>query len=292
MGLHGKDRNPMSQTTLAAYIHEQSQQVLTALPLNAADPLPNLAPNQIAATIDHTLLKPEAGEAQIRQLCQEARSFGFASVCVNPTWVALCADLLADSAVKTCTVAGFPLGATLTGTKAAETAAVISLGAQEVDMVMNVGRLKDGDYAFIHDDIAAVVAAAHPHGVLVKVIIETFLLTDAEKVAASLLTQKAGADFVKTATGFNGGGATVADVRLMRRTVGPAMGVKAAGGIRTGADALQMLGAGATRLGASAGVKIIESLRDAVGDVTTTGAVAAAAGRDASPPRVATGESY
>ena len=242
----------------------------------------------MAATIDHTLLKPDAGEAQIRQLCQEARAFGFASVCVNPTWVALCAELLADSPVKTCTVAGFPLGATLTSVKAAETSAVIGLGAQEVDMVLNVGRLKDGAYALVYDDIAAVVAAAHPHGVLVKVIIETFLLTDAEKVAASLLTQRAGADFVKTATGFNGGGATVADVRLMRRTVGPTMGVKAAGGIRTGADAVQMIAAGATRLGASAGVKIIESLRDAA----TPGGVGSAAGENASPPRAATGESY
>ena len=278
----------MSQAELTKYIREQSQHVLTAQPLSAEAPGADLSPTQMAATIDHTLLKPDAGEAQIRQLCQEARAFGFASVCVNPTWVALCAELLADSPVKTCTVAGFPLGATLTSVKAAETSAVIGLGAQEVDMVLNVGRLKDGAYALVYDDIAAVVAAAHPHGVLVKVIIETFLLTDAEKVAASLLTQRAGADFVKTATGFNGGGATVADVRLMRRTVGPTLGVKAAGGIRTGADAVQMIAAGATRLGASAGVKIIESLRDAA----MTGAVGSAAGDNASPPRVATGESY
>lgn len=278
----------MTQAELTEYIREQSRHVLTAPPLSTEASGVDLAPAQIAATIDHTLLKPEAGEAQIRQLCQEARAFGFASVCVNPTWVALCAELLAESPVKTCTVAGFPLGATLTSVKAAETSAVIGLGALEVDMVLNVGRLKDGAYALVYDDIAAVVAAAHPHGVLVKVIIETFLLTDAEKVAASLLTQRAGADFVKTATGFNGGGATVADVRLMRRTVGPTMGVKAAGGIRSGADALQMLAAGATRLGASAGVKIIESFRDAA----PTGAVDSAAGGNASPPRGATGESY
>ena len=274
----------MRQAELTEIIRDRSQQLLAFQPTGVAEVTPELSPEHIAATIDHTLLKPEAGEAQIRQLCQEARTFGFASVCVNPTWVALCAELLADSPVKTCTVAGFPLGATLTSVKAAETTAVIGLGAQEVDMVMNVGRLKDGAYAFVHDDIAAVVAAAHPRGVQVKVIIETFLLTDAEKVAASLLTQIAGADFVKTATGFNGGGATVADVQLMRRTVGPTLGVKAAGGIRTGVDARQMLAAGATRLGASAGVKIVESLRNA----TTTGV----SGADAAPGRVATRESY
>ena len=274
----------MSQAELAELIRERSQHILATPSTQTNELIPTLSPTQIAAAVDHTLLKPEAGEAQIRQLCQEARAFGFASVCVNPTWVALCAEVLADSPVKTCTVAGFPLGATLTPVKAAETAAVIDLGAQEVDMVLNVGRLKDGAYAFVHDDIAAVVAAAHPHGVLVKVIIETFLLTEAEKVAASLLTQIAGADFVKTATGFNGGGATVADVQLMRRTVGPRLGVKAAGGIRTGADALQMLGAGATRLGASAGVKIIESLRNA--------APAAASGAEADPVRVVMRESY
>lgn len=276
----------MSQAELTELIRERSQQVLATPSRHADEAVIMRSPAQIAATIDHTLLKPEAGEAQIRQLCQEARAFGFASVCVNPTWVALCAELLDDSPVKTCTVVGFPLGATLTRVKATETAAVIDLGAQEVDMVLNIGRLKDGAYAFVHDDIAAVVAAAHPQGVLVKVIIETFLLTDAEKVAASLLTQIAGADFVKTATGFNGGGATVADVQLMRRTVGPDMGVKAAGGIRTGTDALQMLAAGATRLGASAGVKIVQSLHDTM----TTGAVGA--GNTPGIARVVTGESY
>lgn len=273
----------MSQTELAELIRERSRQVLAVQPPSADAPAPDLSPAQIAATIDHTLLKPEAGEAQIRQLCQEARTFGFASVCVNPTWVALCAEFLATTPVKTCTVAGFPLGATLTSIKAAETSAVIGLGAQEVDMVMNVGRLKDGAYAFVYDDIAAVVAAAHPHGVKVKVIIETFLLTDAEKVAASLLTQMAGADFVKTATGFSGGGATVTDVQLMRRTVGPTLGIKAAGGIRTGSDALHLIAAGATRLGASAGVKIVEGWRTAA----TPGA-----GHSSGTVRVATGESY
>jgi len=267
----------MSQAALAALIQEKTQQVLATAAPGVAAPTPAtpvLSAGQLAAYIDHTLLKPEATEGQIHQLCQEARTFAFASVCVNPTWVALCAELLAGSTVKTCTVAGFPLGATLTEVKAAETAAVIRLGAQEVDMVINVGRLKDQAYQVVYDDIAAVVAAAKPHGVIVKVIIETFLLTEAEKVAASILTQEAGADFVKTATGFNGGGATVADVQLMRRTVGPTLGVKAAGGIRTALDAQQMIGAGATRLGASAGVKIVQGS----GDPPTTSATLVATG--------------
>lgn len=256
----------MSQAALAALIHERTQPVLSADSTTGDMPVVALAPTQMAGYIDHTLLKPEATESQIRHLCQEALTYSFASVCVNPTWVTLCAELLAGSAVKTCTVAGFPLGATLTEVKAAETAAVIRQGAQEVDMVLNVGRLKDQAYQIVYDDIAAVVAAAKAHKVVVKVIIETFLLTDAEKVAASILTQQAGADFVKTATGFNGGGATVADVRLMRRTVGPTMGVKAAGGIRTALDAQQMIAAGATRLGASAGVKIIQGIALSTGE--------------------------
>lgn len=267
----------MTQAALAALIHEKTHQVLADEPTTAALHAPPFSAAAMATYIDHTLLKPDATEAQIRQLCQEARVWGFASVCVNPTWVVLCAELLAGSAVKTCTVAGFPLGATLAEVKAAETADVIRLGAQEVDMVLNVGRLKDQAYQAVYDDIAGVVAAAQPHGVLVKVIIETFLLTEAEKVAASVLTQAAGADFVKTATGFNGGGATVADVGLLRRTVGPTLGVKAAGGIRTALDAQQMIAAGATRLGASAGVKIVQG----VGEAPPVGAV-----------RGTTGESY
>lgn len=250
----------MSQAALAALIQEKTNQWLAVAPSAAEVAVPALTAAQMARYIDHTLLKPEATEPQIRQLCQEALTYGFASVCVNPTWVALCAELLAGSPVKTCTVAGFPLGATLTTVKATETAAVIRQGAQEVDMVINVGRLKDQAYQLVYEDIAAVVAAAKPEGVIVKVIIETFLLTEAEKIAASILTQEAGADFVKTATGFNGGGATVADVQLMRRTVGPTMGVKAAGGIRTTLDAQQMIAAGATRLGASAGVKIMQGI--------------------------------
>lgn len=267
----------MLQQELAELIRKRTQQVLAYEPTD--EPLPTLSAAQVATYIDHTLLKPEAVEAQIRQLCMEARTFGFASVCVNPTWVELCKSLLAGSTTKVCTVIGFPLGATLTSTKSQETTAVIQLGAQEVDMVINVGRLKDQQYQAVYDDIAAVVVAARPHQVLVKVIIETFLLTDAEKVAASVLTEAAGADFVKTATGFNGGGATVADLRLMRRSVGPAMGLKAAGGIRTGADALQMIAAGATRLGASAGVKIVQSFSDVSPTFPVTATVA--------PPAVA-----
>lgn len=260
----------MVQSELATFIYERTQQVLAITETPADDTTPTLSARQLAATIDHTLLKPDATEAQIRQLCQEARTFGFASVCVNPTWVELCTELLAGSTVKTCTVIGFPLGATRTEVKAYETAAVIRLGAQEVDMVINVGWLKDQRYDLVHADIAAVVAAAHAQNVVVKVIIETFLLSAAEKVAASLLTEMAGADFVKTSTGFNGGGATREDVRLMRRAISPTMGLKAAGGIRSSIDALQMIAAGATRLGASAGVKIVQSL-----DSSTTAPVAA-----------------
>lgn len=280
--------NPLLQPDLEELIREYTPQVLASAQEAVDEPLPPLSPAQLATYIDHTLLKPEATEAQIRQLCQEARVFGFASVCVNPTWVELCAELLTGSAVKTCTVVGFPLGATLTAVKAQETTEVIRAGAQEVDMVINVGRLKDQRYHQVYTDIAAVVAAAHPQQVIVKVIIETFLLTDAEKVAASLITEAAGADFVKTSTGFNGGGATRADVRLMRQAISPTMGIKAAGGIRSSVDALQMIAAGAIRLGASAGVKIIQSLADQPPAATiASSAVAPGAQR-----KVTDGESY
>ncbi|MEZ4867112.1 MAG: deoxyribose-phosphate aldolase [Caldilineaceae bacterium] len=262
------------QKRLADLIAIRTPAILAETDDGAAVTLPTLTPAAVAAMIDHTLLKPEATKAQIEQLCREARDFGFASVCVNPTWVALCAKHLAQARAKVCTVIGFPLGAGLTTIKAQETEAVIRLGAQEVDMVINIGRLKDGAWAEVYGDIAAVVESAHTAArdadVLVKVIIETALLTPAEKVAASLLTLDAGADFVKTSTGFSSGGATVADVRLMRRTVGPRLGIKAAGGIRTGADAQQMIAAGATRLGASAGVSIVRSLQPAA-DATTGG---------------------
>jgi deoxyribose-phosphate aldolase len=211
-----------------------------------------------AKMIDHTLLKPEATADMIAQLCFEARKYQFASVCVNPTHVKLCAELLRDTDVKVCTVIGFPLGATATEVKVFETNNALENGATEIDMVINIGALKAGDNQLVARDIREVVTTAHAAGALVKVIIETALLNDEEKVVACLLAKEAGADFVKTSTGFSSGGATVHDVALMRQTVGPDLGVKAAGGIRTHEDAEQLVAAGATRLGASAGVKIIQ----------------------------------
>jgi deoxyribose-phosphate aldolase len=213
---------------------------------------------QIAKFIDHTLLKPEASDAQITKLCEEAAKYKFASVCVNAANAALCAKLLKGSDVKVCCVVGFPLGATLSSVKAFETEKVIADGASEVDMVLNIGAMKSGDFKLVKNDVMAVVKAAHEHKVLVKVIIETCLLTDDEKVKACQLCKEAGADFVKTSTGFNTGGATLTDVALMRKTVGPDMGVKAAGGVRTRDDVLAMIEAGATRIGTSGGVKIME----------------------------------
>ncbi len=212
----------------------------------------------IAHTIDHTLLKPDVTPDQIAQLCYEARKYGFASVCVNPTHVKMAADLLKGSSVKVCTVIGFPLGATPPEVKTFETQNALREGATEIDMVINIGALKAGDYEQVARDIRNVVLAAHGSGVLVKVIIETSLLTKEEKVAACLLAKEAGADFVKTSTGFSGGGATVEDVTLMRKVIGPAMGVKASGGISSYEDARGMLAAGATRIGASAGIKIVQ----------------------------------
>jgi len=211
--------------------------------------------------IDHTLLKPTATEEQIRQLCAEARQYKFATVCVNPTWVALCADLLVDSQVDVCTVIGFPLGANLPELKAHEAAQCIAAGAAELDMVINIGALKSGNHELVAADIRGVVDEAHPLGAHVKVIIETAYLTDEEKVIACTLAKAAGADYVKTSTGFGPAGATAADIALMRRTVGPEMGVKAAGGIRTAADALAMLAAGATRIGASASIQILREVQ-------------------------------
>jgi deoxyribose-phosphate aldolase len=212
----------------------------------------------LAKLIDHTLLKPDATQEEIAQLCFEARKYGFASVCVNPTWVSLCAQLLKGSPVKVCTVIGFPLGATASETKAFETETAIRQGATEIDMVINIGALKARDLETVAKDIRGVVNAAHARNVIVKVIIETSLLTDEEKTIASLIAKEAGADFVKTSTGFAGGGATVHDVELMRKAVGPQMGVKASGGVRTFEDAASMIKAGATRIGASAGVKILQ----------------------------------
>ncbi len=212
----------------------------------------------LARLIDHTLLKPDATPDQIAQLCFEARKHGFASVCINPAWVGLCSQLLAGSPVKVCTVIGFPLGASDPEVKAFEAQHAIADGATEIDMVINIGALKARDLELVARDIRGVVNVSHERGALVKVIIETVLLTDEEKTIACLLSKEAGADFVKTSTGFAGGGATVHDVELMRRVVGPEMGVKASGGVRTFEEADQMVKAGATRIGASAGVKIIQ----------------------------------
>jgi deoxyribose-phosphate aldolase len=213
--------------------------------------------DEIAGLIDHTLLKPEATPAQVEALCEEAKRYQFASVCVNPFHVGQAAQALQGTGVKTCTVIGFPLGATLTSVKVFEAQQVLIEGAEELDMVLNIGALKAGAYNLVQEDIADVAAACHEEGAILKVILETALLSDEEKVMACQRAQAAGADYVKTSTGFSSAGATLEDVRLMRQTVGPKMGVKAAGGIRSYEDALAMVEAGATRIGASAGVKIV-----------------------------------
>jgi deoxyribose-phosphate aldolase len=213
---------------------------------------------EVAGMIDHTLLKPEATQDQIAQLCYEARKYGFAAVCVNPTHVKLCSQLLKGSSVHICTVVGFPLGATPPEVKAYETQQAINDGATEVDMVINIGALKSKDYALVERDIATVARTCHTSGAILKVIIEAALLTDEEKVIACQLAKTATADYVKTSTGFGPGGATVHDVELMRRAVGPELGIKAAGGIKSLEDAQAMVTAGATRIGASAGVKIVQ----------------------------------
>ncbi|MFC7364798.1 MULTISPECIES: deoxyribose-phosphate aldolase [Bhargavaea] len=213
----------------------------------------------VASMIDHTLLKPEVTKEQIVKLCSEAREYRFASVCVNPYWVETAASELSGSEVKVCTVIGFPLGAGTKETKAFETKDAIEKGAQEIDMVVNIGALKSGDEETVEADIRAVVEAAAGKAI-VKVIIETCLLTDDEKIIACRLAKQAGADFVKTSTGFSTGGATVEDVALMRLTVGEEMGVKASGGVRSLEDVQAMVKAGATRIGASSGVKIMQGL--------------------------------
>jgi deoxyribose-phosphate aldolase len=214
------------------------------------------ASDGLASLIDHTLLKPDAAREDIERLCREAAQFCFASVCVNPNWVPLCRDLLRGSGVKVCTVIGFPFGAHLPDVKAYEARRAVEQGAEEVDMVINIGALKSKDYALVEQDIRGVVQAVGKDTV-VKVILETSLLTREEKIMGSTLAKAAGADYVKTSTGFAGGGATVEDVALMRETVGPEIGVKASGGIRTKEDVEAMVAAGATRIGASAGVKIV-----------------------------------
>lgn len=218
-------------------------------------------PSGVHAMIDHTLLKPDATRGEIEKLCAEARDYQFATVCVNPTWVHLAADLLAGSPVGVCSVVGFPLGATTPDVKGYETRRAIFDGAREIDMVINVGALKSGDYRTVECDIEAVVGPCRDGGVLSKVIIEAAYLTGEEKIKACTLAKAAGADYVKTSTGFGPGGATAADVALMRRIVGAEMGVKAAGGVRDLASARAMIEAGATRIGASAGVRIVKEAR-------------------------------
>ncbi|GIP61598.1 MULTISPECIES: deoxyribose-phosphate aldolase [Virgibacillus] len=213
--------------------------------------------DNLAKYIDHTQLKPDTTKEKIAQIVEEAKEHDFASVCVNPYWVPYCFEQLKATSVKVCTVIGFPLGATSTFAKVEETKQAIKDGATEVDMVINIGALKSGDKQTVLADIEAVVKAAEGQA-LTKVIIETSLLTEEEKVQACQLAKQAGADFVKTSTGFSGGGATVEDIRLMRKTVGPDMGVKASGGIRDLATTKAMIEAGATRIGASAGVSILK----------------------------------
>jgi len=216
----------------------------------------------LAAMIDHTLLRPEATPAMVDQLCAEAAEYHFASVCVNPIYVARCATALAGAGVAVCSVAGFPLGTNVTEIKALEAERAIEDGATEIDIVMNVGALKAADYTLVHDDIAAVAKVCADGGAKLKVILETCLLDDLEKLVASLVAVEAGADYVKTSTGMSTGGATVADVALMRHAVGSDIGVKAAGGIRTYEQAIAMAAAGATRLGASAGIAILRGAHE------------------------------
>jgi deoxyribose-phosphate aldolase len=226
--------------------------------VSASERLTRIDP-AIAALIDHTILKPEATRADVVKVCREAREYRFASVCVNPYWVPLVARELAGSGVKVCTVVGFPLGATTTDTKVAETTGALRNGAQEIDMVINVGALRSGEFDTVRNDIEQVARVAHNAGAIVKTILETALLDDSQKIMASKLAKAAGADFVKTSTGFSSAGATAHDVALMRAAVGPEMGVKASGGIRTLQDVQAMTAAGATRIGASASVKIVEA---------------------------------
>lgn len=214
---------------------------------------------KLASMIDHTILKPEAGKEQVETICREAREYGFASVCVNSSYVPLCAELLRDTEVKVCTVIGFPLGAMSTAAKAAEARQAILDGAEELDMVIHIGMLKDGNNEYVEQDIHSVVEEARGKAA-VKVIIETCLLSEEEKIRACLLAKKAGADYVKTSTGFSTGGATAEDIALMKNTVGKDMKVKASGGIRTREKAEEMRKAGADRIGTSSGIRIVEEM--------------------------------
>jgi deoxyribose-phosphate aldolase len=244
----------MSQHYFERLIEEAAVQ-LSSRPLHPVVDVESLTNDKLAGLIDHTLLKPEAGTEQILTLCQEAQRYQFASVCVNPGWVPLCVEQLEGANVLICSVVGFPLGANTTETKIIEAEELVSLGAHEIDMVINIGRLKDRDYTYVYEDILQVVDTCR--GARIKVILENCLLTEQEKIAACILCREAGAHFVKTSTGMNKSGATIEDVALMRRVVGAEMGVKAAGGIRDYATAVAMLSAGANRIGTSASVEIV-----------------------------------
>jgi deoxyribose-phosphate aldolase len=243
--------------TLLELVEERidAVQKLQTTPESLTDDIPA---SQMAKMIDHTLLKAEATKSQVIALCQQAIEYHFAAVCIHPSYVPLCHDMLRATDVEVCSVIGFPLGATLTEVKTYEAEKTIAAGATEIDMVLHVGALQDRDYEWVHDDIAAVAQVCHANDAMLKVIIENALLTDEGRIAACYLAQRAGADFVKTSTGFASSGAKAKDVALMRQTVGPGMGIKAAGGIRSYADAIDMIRAGATRIGASAGIKIIK----------------------------------
>lgn len=235
--------------------------VVSAAFSGAPEAIARVGADRIAQMIDHTLLKPAATREQIAVLCEQAQEYGFAAVCVNPAYVPLCHSILKGTGVQVACVAGFPLGATLPEVKVYEAQHAIAAGATEVDMVIHIGALRDQAYERVLEDVAGVVQACHATGAVLKVIIEAALLTDEEKIAACYLSQIAGADYCKTSTGFGPGGAQVRDVALMRQTIGPKMGLKAAGGIRNYQDALAMIAAGATRIGASAGIQIVQQAR-------------------------------
>jgi deoxyribose-phosphate aldolase len=253
-------------TTQQSALIEQTQSKIAATlaqPIEVPAPAKSIGPREMAALIDHTQLKAQATREQIEELCSQARAHNFAAVCVNASYVALCHELLEGADVDVAAVAGFPLGVTLPEVKAYEAQRCIAAGANEIDMVIHVGALLDRRYEYVYQDILGVVQACHARAAVLKVIIEAALLTDEAKVAACFLSQKAGADYVKTSTGFGPWGAKVEDVALMRKTVGPEMGIKAAGGIRTYADACAMVGAGATRIGASAGIQLVQAAAEA-----------------------------
>ncbi len=263
---------PEGTADMDKMIERVTQRVLRALGQSAAGyeppppppPQPDLftmTAEEVAQMIDHTLLKPDATAQQIAALCEEGERYRFAAVCIHPTWVDQCAHALSGSPVKVASVVGFPLGVTTSEVKAFESKVLLSHGAAELDMVLNIGALKSGNFCLVWNDIRSVAEVTHERDGLLKVILETGYLTDEEKVAACIIAHVAGADFVKTATGFGPGGATEADIRLMRRVVGGALGVKAAGGVRTLEQARQMVLAGANRIGTSSGVRIVEEAR-------------------------------